>query len=218
MINDEGVITLNITEYMDYGLNVFDRNTRKIGTIFAYESVPGYMVVRPHHLSHRLFHIPFHTVTHIDPREVFISLARAELRYLDQNPPPRSTDRVSGEGDDRAIATEPSRHTSVPVAADDLAADRMVNHVAAGFRVLSSELEDLGTITQINQRDGQMLIESGVASGDARMVPVTFLDFVDREDRLVYLVISTTDFQRLPAISVEREGPSEVVEVEMPEP
>ena len=76
MNNNDGTITLNINDFMADGLSVFGRDHRRVGSVVAYEPSLGYMQIRPHALTERVFHVPFRTVTHIDPREVFAPTSR----------------------------------------------------------------------------------------------------------------------------------------------
>lgn len=211
MTYEDTFITLNIREYMDYGLRVFDRDSKQVGTVFDYDGTFGYMTVRPHPLSNRLLHIPFGAVTHIDPREVFIEKTREEAHRLYRDPPSRSTmleerrDPITDEDDSVAVTIEPSGYDGSPIIVDKAAVGRMAHHIARGFRVLSSEVEDLGTVRELDQTLGQMLVKSSQLPRRVQMIPIAFVDFVDREDRLVYLAVSAADLRRLPAVSVVHE-------------
>jgi hypothetical protein len=204
MINDDGLITLTIREYMDYGLIVFDRNSEKIGTVFAYETGLGYMTVRPHPLSHQLLHVPFSVITHIDPREIFVSSTREEAHRLFRDPPPRSTlvqertDPITGEDDSHAITTEPSGYDGRPIIVDQAKIDHLRKRIATGDHVLTSDTVDLGTVKQYDPVTGWMLVERRDLSGKHDlMVPVTVADYVDRDDQQVYLAVSQADLQRM---------------------
>ena len=225
MSDHDGTITLTIHEYMDYGLSVFDVNSTKVGTVDEYDRTTGYMKVRPHPLSDRRLHIPFNAITHIDPREVFVSSTREEAHRLFRDPPPRSTlveerlDPITGEDDSEALTTEPSGYDGVPAVVDDVAVGKLAHHIAPGFRVLSSEGEDLGTVAHYDRTIGQMLIRSGRGSRSAFAVPIAFLDFVDREDRAIYLSVSAADLARHPTVELDNpESHEEVVEPEVTEP
>lgn len=212
MNSDIPVITLNLSDYLEPGLSVFDRDARRVGAVTAYEPDLGYMLVRPLPFLQRIFSIPFRTITHIDAREVFVSHTRAEVYRLYRNPPPRSTllrertDSITGADDSEAITTAPSGYDGAPVVVDDVQVSELAREIEPGFRVVSSELEDLGTIVEDPAPRGQMLIRSPFPSREVRMLSTAFIDFVDRQDRLIYLAVSAADLGRLPAVAVEKGG------------
>jgi len=111
--NREGTITLEIRQYMDYGLHVYDVDSNAVGTVYDFDRFAGYMMVRSNAFSDRLLYIPFRVITHIDPREAFVSKCRDELHSEYSSPPPRDTvleenlDLDTGNDDSRAIAGEP---------------------------------------------------------------------------------------------------------------
>src|SRR5689334_5740581 len=114
MTHDEGTLTLDVREYMDYGLDVYDVDSKKIGTIDDYDRSAGYMLVRSNPFADRDLYLPFSIITHIDPREVFVSKSRDAVLREYASPPPRDTvveprtDPDTGEDDSRAFTTEPS--------------------------------------------------------------------------------------------------------------
>jgi len=91
MSNDHQTVTLNIREYMDYGLSVFDANDNRIGSVYDYNRDHNYMVVRRDGLARRLLYIPYRAITNIDPREVFISISQDDAERSYSNPPPGET-------------------------------------------------------------------------------------------------------------------------------
>lgn len=208
MIDDKGVITLNIREFMDYGLTVFDVSSKKVGTVFSYETALGYMSVRPHPLSERLLHIPFSAITHIDPRELFISHTREEAYRLYDDPPPRSTlveertDPITGEDISRAITMEPSGYDGTPIPVEDVNFGKLMHHIAPGFDVYSSEAEHVGTVKRVDRTEQRILVKSGPFSKETLVVPFAFTDFVDREERLIYLSVSNADLRHHPLVEI----------------
>lgn len=212
MNNGDGMVTLNIQNYLKSGLAVFDADGRRVGTIVASETGPGYMLVRPFPLAERTLFIPLHTITHIDPREVFVAGTRAEMHRLYRDPPPHSTllrertDPLTGEDDSEAITTEPGGYDGTPVVIQDVPVGRLARDIVPGFQVVSSQLEILGTIAEDDAPRGEMLIRHPFPSRHVSMLSTAFVDFIDREDRLVYLTVSAADLRRVPAVAVEKES------------
>ncbi len=202
MSNDEGTIQLDVRQFMDFGLHVYDGAGTKVGIVDDFDRVTGYMVVRSNGLRENAIYIPFRTITHIDPREVFVEGSRDELRSRYSSPPPRSTlverriDSLTGEDDSRAITSEPNGYDGAPVIVDAAKVGQMAHHIAPGFRVYGAEMEDLGSIKEYNRQAGEMLVEKGAFSKLDMVIPVEFVRMVDREERKVYLAVSSADVQR----------------------
>lgn len=154
-----------------------------------------------------------------------MSSTREEAHRRYRDPPPRSTlfeersDPMAGEDDSEAITTEPSGYEGAPVIVDDVAVGKLGHHIAPGFRVISSEAEDLGTVARYDRTIGQMLIRSSRASRSALAVPIAFLDLVDREDRTISLSVSAADLAGHPTVELDKpESNAMVVEAEVTEP
>lgn len=214
MANDDGVITLPVPAYMDYGLTVFDCDSKKIGTIHNYDQVTGYMQVRSQPLSEHFLYIPYADITNIDPREVFISYT-SEIAHRDYaSPPPRATfveprtDTDTGEDDSLAITTEPSGYDGRQVVVDDTNVGQLAHHIAVGFHVYTSELEDMGRIQQYDREAGRMMVKRAGPSQETVTVLVDMVDSVDRDNRKVYLAVSAADLQRHPQVETWK-GPEE---------
>ena len=205
MTNREGTITLDIRQYMDYGLDVYDVESKKVGTVDDFDRATGYMMVRSSAVSDSDLSIPFSAITHIDPREVFVSKSRDELHREYSNPPPRSTmvekrvDPDTGEDDSRAITSEPSGYGGAPVVVDRANIGQLADHIAPGFQVYTVDMEDIGTIKQYDRETGQMLVERGLLNKHTFVVPAALVDLVDRVERNVYLAVSSTDLRHAQA-------------------
>jgi hypothetical protein len=203
MTNFEGTITLDIRQYLDYGLDVYDRQSKKVGTVDAYDRSTGYLAVRTAPFSDKDLYIPFSAITHIDPREVFVSLTKDELRREYGDPPPRTTlvveqiDPVTGEDDSRALTSEPSGYDGTPVIVDEAKIGKLAHHFAPGFHVYSSEMEPIGTVKQYDRETKQMLVERGMFSKHDFRIPVALVDMVDRDHRDIYLAVSSADLKRM---------------------
>jgi hypothetical protein len=176
---------------------------RAWGTVREDYSANGDAWGRSNAFSDKDLYIPFSAVTHIDPREVFVSKTKEELRRKYSNPPPRSTlleekiDFDTGEDDSRAITTEPSGYDGTPVVVDEAHIGKLAHHIAPGFRVYTSELECVGRVKQYDRETKQMLVERGMFSRRDLLIPVYLIAMVDREDRDIYLAVSSTDLERM---------------------
>ncbi|MBV9282622.1 MAG: hypothetical protein JOZ41_21300 [Chloroflexi bacterium] len=221
MTHDEGTITLDIRQYMDYGLDVFDIDGGRVGAVDAFDRVTGYMMVRTNPLSSRLLYVPFSIITHIDPREVFVSKSGDELHREYASPPPRDTvliretDPDTGEDDSRAITTEPSGYDGSPVVVDRARIDQLRERIATGDDVYTSEGAGLGRVTRYDPATGWMLVERSSLSGKHDlMVPVTVVADVDSDEHAVSLAVSQADLRRHPQAGTRHLVPADVVFVD----
>ncbi|HEX6507533.1 MAG TPA: hypothetical protein VF221_07870 [Chloroflexota bacterium] len=218
MPNNEGTIRLDIREYMDYGLDVYDANSKRVGSVDDFDRVAGYIMVRSNPFADRDLYIPFSIVTHIDPRDLFVSDTKQDLLRKYSDPPPRSilveerTDVDTGEDDSRAITSSPSGYDGTPVVVDEAKIGKLAHHIAPGFHVYSWDMESVGTVKQYDRETKQMLVERGVFSKHDLRIPIAAIDMVDRDGRDIYLAISSADLKRM-----QNEGPGSIVTIEITE-
>lgn len=207
MINEDSTVILNIREYMDYGLDVYGADGTKVGTVDDFDRVAGYLFVRPN---------PFTAVTHIDPREVFISHSSAEAHREYASPPPRDTfvekitDPDTGEDDSRAITVEPSGYDGLPIVMKRARIDELRRRIRTGYHVYSSDEVELGKIKSYDSVTGMMTVEKGLFSKHDLLVPVTLVDKILSASHTVYLTFSRADLQRM-----QRPEPVNVVRVDV---
>jgi len=212
MTNYEATITLDIRQYLDYGLHVYDVDGKKVGMVDWYDRISGYILVRSNPLSDKDLYIPFSAITNIDPRDLFVSETRDELRRKYHDPPPRSIlvnpeiDPDTGADESKAVTTEPSGYDGAPVVVDEANVGELAHHIAAGFHVYSSDMQFIGSVKQYEIGSGKMLVAlRGIPRRDLT-VPVAAVDLVDRYAREVYLSVSSIDLQRM-----QNDGSEEIV-------
>lgn len=207
VMNEEAVVIVNVRDYMDNGLDVYDAEKKRVGTVLTFDKVAGYMTVRPRPFSERFLYIPFSAITHIDRREAFVEGTREELDSAYSTPPPRDsvlhprTDPDTGEDESVAVTSEPNGYDGSPVVVDVAKIGRMAHHIAPGFHVRTNEQEDIGTIKQFNRSTGWMVVERGLLSKHDVIVPLVAVDKVDRDHRIVYLAVSSADLERYSRVS-----------------
>ena len=118
---------------------------------------------------------------------------------------------MTGEDDSRAITSEPDGYDGTPVTVDVANVGRMAHHIAAGFHVYGSEMEDIGTVKQYNREEGEMLVERGALNKLDIVVAIGLVSRVDRDDRRVYLSVSSADLMRDAPANTGHQKPGEVV-------
>ena len=153
---------------------------------------------RDNPLSLHRFYVPFRLITNIDPRELYLSVARDDLDRDYANPPARSTFVEDVGGREVATTVEPSGYGGPPIVVERVRIDELKKRIAIGDHVFTCDPTDLGAVKQYDPVTGWMLVERG-APWNARdlMVPVTVVDDVDRQSRSVFLVWSEADLRRM---------------------
>jgi hypothetical protein len=203
MANVEKPVSERVRETIAIGLTVYDNKGEKVGKVENFDRDTGYMTVRFNPFPEKVLYIPVRLITNIDPRELYLSLSRDELHRDYAHPPPRST-RIQVEyGLEVAVTTEPSGYDGRPVVVQRAAIDDLKKAIAVGDRVLTSDLTELGTITQYDPTKASMWVARDVATAwkdPALEVSVTLVDVVDRDTQVVYLVSSEADLQRMERI------------------
>lgn len=218
MANIDGIITEDVRRTIAPGQIVYDWESKNVGSVDMVYHETGYFTVaarplpekRDNPFMERSFYIPFRLITNIDPRELYLSVSRDELDRDYATPPPRSTFDAEVEGQEVATTIEPSGYTGAPIVVERARIDQLKNRIAVGDHVYTSELTDLGAIKRYDPVTGWMLVEKGVLSEKRDlMVPVTVVDYVNRDIQEVYLVASQADLQRM-----QHGEPTEVVFVD----
>jgi hypothetical protein len=214
MIEKDINVRVNILDYLDNGLDVFDVDGDKIGTVADYNGDTGYMMVRCTQFTDVLLyvHIPFSIITHADPREVFVSKTRDEVHQLYRARPPRTvmveerTDPDTGQDESWAVTTEPSGYDGSPVVVVEAKVDKLAHHIDPGFHVYTAEMEDIGRIKQYDRAAGRMVVEKGAVSKHDIVIPTSLVSSVNRNGRAVTLCVGSKDLE-----GMKREKPDAMV-------
>lgn len=210
MKNFEGIVVEDIPGTVTTGQTVYDNAGKKVGTVDAVDANTGYVMVQANPFSEKDMYIPFRLITNVDPRELFLSVSRDEVRRDYAGLPPRSTQVADLDGTETAVTTEPSGYDGSPIAVERVKIDQLRSRIAVGYQVYTTDMTDLGKITRYDPVTGWMLVEKGVGPNKRNlMIPVTLVDFVDPGSSAVSLVASAADLERMP-----HHEPAEVVFVE----
>jgi ribosomal 30S subunit maturation factor RimM len=213
MANIEGVITEDIAATIGIGLNVYDNEGKKLGSVDDVDRKTGYFMVQVNPFSEKELYIPFNLITNIDPRELYVSRSKDELHREFSTPPAHTTVVEAYGGHETAITTESSGYDGYPVVVERAKIDKLRKHIHTGNHVYTTEMADLGKIKKYDSVTGWMLIEKGVLSQKHDlMVPVTVVDYVDHDTGEVYLAASKADLDRMQHLE-----PADVVFVEAQE-
>lgn len=206
MTTIEGIVTENIRNTIVPGQRVYGSDGETVGWVDNVYHETDYFTVqarpspekRDNPLALHRFYVPFRLITNIDPRELYLSVARDDLDRDYANPPARSTFVEDVDGREVATTTESSGYSGAPIVVERVRIDQLKKRIAIGDHVFTSESTDLGAVKQYDSLTGWMLVERG-APWNTRdlMVPVTVVDDVDRQTRAVYLVSSEADLQRM---------------------
>lgn len=198
MPNIDGIITEDVASTIALDQTVYDNDGKKVGTVDNINRDTGYLIVAINPFSEKELYVPFRLITNIDPREMYLSLSKEELRRDFSDPPPRSTlvDRVDGR--ETAITTEPSGYDGVPIVVEQASIDRLKRRIAVGYHVYTMEMTDIGKIKRYDPVTGWMLVEKGPQfDKHDLMVPVTVVRNVGPDSHEVFLAVSRADLDRM---------------------
>jgi hypothetical protein len=170
MANLQEIVVEDITRLMAVGLAVYDVAGNKVGTVAQYDADAGWMKV-----DHRVFaptdrdlYLPFGAIRSIDPREIYLSLAKDVL-----------------ERDYGSLAPRAPRD------------ERVVGQIAVGMQVLTVLGDDLGTITHYDAAAGSMRVENRRIAQRTLSVPVALVDSVSGEAGKVFIAVTKDDLLQL---------------------
>jgi hypothetical protein len=200
MTNVRGIITENIRDTIRLGLLIYDVESARVGTVESVNLDTGWFTARTEAFPEpvKTLCLPFSLITNIDPHDLFVSKTRDELLASYTAPPRRTVTAVKEDGKETAITTEPSGYDGSPIVVERKQIDRLKTRIAVGQRVSTSDMVDLGTITEYDRGTGWMRVEKGIlAAKSAVMIPVTLVDSIDPDMQQVYLAVSESDMQRM---------------------
>jgi hypothetical protein len=196
MARENGIITENITQTIRPGQMVYDSLDKPVGSVDFADGERGYVTVKTNPFTDDNLYIPFRLVTNSDPRELFLALPKDDLRRHYSSPPPRST-RVDWAGSRMvATTTEPSGYDGRPVVIDRVRLDQLKDRIPEGGHVFTAELTDLGTIERYDPVTGWMRIQRAGPSKQEIVIPITLVDYVNRQTKEVYLTVTEADLQK----------------------
>ena len=197
MANIDGIITEDIGETIAISQTAYDNDGRKVGTVDFVDRANGYVLIQTNPFASRDLYIPFSLITNIDPRELYLSLSRDELKSGYADPPARFTMIGSVGGKEAAITIEASGYGGSPVVVERSKIHKLKKRVAVGARVFTSDMVDLGTVSRYDPATGWMMIDNGGPFGGPNLLlPVTIVEDVDTDSQYVYLVFSQADLER----------------------
>lgn len=196
MADEDATITQKLAEKLRYGQSVLDNGGNKIGTVDDVDPNSGWIRTQTSPLSDTAIYIPFNMVTSVDPREIFVSRSREELRRDYGDPPARAIHIEQVDGQTIATTREPNGFDGSSTVVHTVNIDEVRKQIGEGYSVLSSEHVGLGTIKRYDRTTGWILIHQAVPPHEL-LVPVTSVERVDLQYGEVHLVLSEADLRRM---------------------
>jgi hypothetical protein len=191
-------ITVDLAGSIAPGQRVYDRLGDRVGVVDAVDQAKGWMDVETNPLSHRGLVVPFHLITSVDQRELYLSLRREELERDFAEPPPRTT--VVTRLGDRTMArtTQPSGYDGTPIVVRETDVDEFKNRIAVGDEVWTADLVQVGQVKDYDPGTGYMRIgETRPFSKQDLFVPITLVDSVTVAPPRIALIASQSDLRRM---------------------
>lgn len=196
MSNTNGIITESVRDSIVAGQVVYGSDGKESGTVDVIDPENGYFMVEKNLFSERDLYVPFRLITNIDPRELYVSVPRADLYRDYANPPPRTTHVEIEDGHEVATTTEPSGYDGTPIVVRRARVADLKENLAVGDYVLSSDLRELGVIKHFDPAKEWMWVVADVlVKGSGMKVPVALVDVVNRDTNEVFLIMSEADLR-----------------------
>src|SRR5579871_4192004 len=96
MADENGLVVEDIRQRLQPGQQVYDLDGERVGYVDQFDLGAGWMTVESGNLVFKALYIPFSAITAIDPREIYLSLPKDDLRRNHASPPARTTTIVEG--------------------------------------------------------------------------------------------------------------------------
>jgi hypothetical protein len=84
-------VVVNIDQYLEDGMPVFDENGEKVGDVKMYRTAAGYLIVASGTFELKDLYIPFRLIRSIDPLHIFLTGTKATLAAQYTLPPETRT-------------------------------------------------------------------------------------------------------------------------------
>jgi len=195
MADTKRTITEDVANNLTLGQTIYDNAGERVGTVDDLDRPTGWLKVETNPFSDKALYLPFSMITNIDPRELYLSASKAELRRDYTNPPARTTDVEKVLGETIATTRQPSGYDGTPLIVEEAKLDKLRNRITVGDLVLTADMVDLGTISRYDRTTGWMMIGKSLQAKNDLLVPVTLVSHVDSEQREVYLAASRADLR-----------------------
>ena len=197
MADKKGTITEEVASSIALGQTIYDNAGERVGTVDDLDRATGWLKSEINPFSDTALYIPFNMITNIDPKELYLSGSKEELRRDYTTPPARTTqvDKVAGE----TVATtrEPSGYDGTPLIVAEAKLDKLRDRITVGDLVLTADMVDLGTIKRYDGTTGWMMIGKSLQARNDLLVPITLVSHVDSDVHEVYLAASRADLRGL---------------------
>lgn len=188
------------------GLDVYDRDRRRVGYLNEADTEHGWMQVGVGGLELKYLWIPYQLVKSVDDRELFVTSTKDELHNGCSDPPARKTQVEHVGSSTIAVTTEASGYDGTPVMVKEVDLARVSQLLAVDQRVWTADDVQVGRIKDFDATSGYLVIEKGILSRrHDLLIPVHMVGDVDRNGATVTLVVRDADLtrmQRLEPVSV----------------
>ncbi len=195
MADTKGTIIEDVANNINLGQTIYDSAGERVGTVDDLDRPTGWMKAETNPFSDADLYIPYNLVTSIDPRELYLSRSKEELRRDYASPPARTTHVETTLGETVATTRQPSGYTGALMVVEEANVDKVRKRITEGDLVLTSDQIDLGTVKRYDATTGWMMIGKGLQAKNDLLVPITVVSHVDRDLAEVYLAASRADLR-----------------------
>ena len=195
MADTKGTITEEVASSIALGQTIYDNGGERVGTVDDLDRATGWLKSEVNPFSDAALYIPFNIITNIDPKELYLSGSKEELRRDYASPPARTTQVEKVAGETVATTREPSGYDGTPLIVAEAKLDKLRNRITVGDLVITADMVDLGTIKRYDGTTGWMMIGKSLQSRNDLLVPITLVSHVDGDVHEVYLAASRADLR-----------------------
>ena len=192
----------NVTEQLLEGMDVYDVEGFKVGTVVKYDKTLGYVETIGTFTGPRF--IPFFAIERIGPAGTYLNVTKSTVGDIYSHLPSVTPDVTPG-GKLTGTGTVMSGHTAQTVPLDAEALRAIHKEIGIGTTVLDADSRNLGTIQAYDSDTGYMRIEKDGLTIKDIFLPVTSVSFLD--DQGIHLSEAKDTimnrFSRLPEVARE---------------
>jgi hypothetical protein len=164
------------------GMDVYDMDGTKIGTVTRYDSAIGYFEAVGTFTEAR--YIPFAAIERVGPSGCWLNVTKSFVSNIYKGMPP-VTPEFSAKGKLTGRGTVESGYTGEAVPLDAAGVSVVRENIHEGTHVFDADEKDLGTVQAYDGSTGYMRIEKGIFFPKDIFLPVTTVSFLD--DRGIHL-------------------------------
>jgi len=190
-------ITQDVADSLLVEQTVYDVHGERLGIVDDIDRDTGWFKVEPNPFSDKDLYVPFMVVTNVDPKEVYLARSKEELHSRFVNPPARTTEVETVDGEEIATTRQVSGYDGSSIVVEQANVGKLRKRIGEGYVVVTSDDVSLGNIKRYDAATGWILVSKAAGARYDLVVPVTVVSQVDAQFGTVRLAVSDADLQAM---------------------